>query len=91
MYAIASRGIGQRPSSVIKHGLIIVSGRPGPRPTLTHKHVHLCWFTVASRRFGLRTISLIDHGFDTVAGRPGPRPTQFSLIDIWFEHGLNSS
>ena len=30
----ASRGRRQRPISVIKHGLNIVSGRPGPRPTL---------------------------------------------------------
>ena len=37
----ASGGLGQRPISVIKHGLSIVSGRPGPRPTLTQKHVHL--------------------------------------------------
>ena len=35
----ASRGRGQRPVSVIKHGLNIVSGRPGPRPTLTQTHV----------------------------------------------------
>ena len=37
----ASRGLGQRPISVIKHCLNIVSGRPGPRPTLTQTHVHL--------------------------------------------------
>ena len=35
----ASRGLGQRPISVIKHGLNIVSGRRWPRPTLTQTHV----------------------------------------------------
>ena len=34
----ASRGLGQRPISVIKHGLNIVSVRPGPRPALTQTH-----------------------------------------------------
>ena len=29
----ASRGLGQRPTSVIKHCSNIVSGRPGQRPT----------------------------------------------------------
>ena len=35
----ASRGLGQRPISVIKHCLNFVSVRPGPRPTLTQTHV----------------------------------------------------
>ena len=35
----ASRGLGQRPNSVIKHCLNIVSGRLGQRPTLTQTHV----------------------------------------------------
>ena len=35
----ASRGLGQRPISVINYGLNIVLGKPCPRPTLAQTHV----------------------------------------------------
>ena len=59
----ASRGLGPRPISVIKHGLNIVSGRPVPRPTLTQTHVctHVIWLTVASRTLG----QPLDVGYQT--------------------------
>ena len=67
----ASRGLGQRPISVIKHGLNIVSGRIGPRPTLTQTPVctHLSRVMIASRRPGQSQTSLIKRGFKHCCGK----------------------